>query len=52
MFDKFFDCMNTRQSGEEKRKRKPDLDPYRNCKDVRLHVSLGNVVRLKIIFPF
>lgn len=32
----FFDCMNTRQAGEGKHKRKPDLDPYRSGKDVRL----------------
>ena len=55
MFDKFFDCMNTRQAGEGKRKRKPDLDPYRSDKDVRLLVSciLYFVVALSIIiFPF
>jgi hypothetical protein len=40
MFDKFFDCMNTQQAGEGKHKRKPDLDPYRSDKDVRLLVSL------------
>ena len=39
MFDKFFDCLNTRRAGEGKEKRKPDLDPYRSDKDVRLHVS-------------
>ena len=39
MFDKFFDCSNTRHSGEGKRKRKPDLNPYRSSKDVRLQVS-------------
>ena len=39
LFDKFFDCLNTRRAGEGKEKRKPDLDPYRSDKDVRLHVS-------------
>ena len=39
MFDRFFDCLNTRQAGEGKQKRKPDLDPYWSEKDVRLTVS-------------
>ena len=39
MFDKFFDCMNTRRAKEGKEKRKPDLDPYRSDKDIRLNVS-------------
>ena len=38
MFDKFFDCLNTRRAGEGKQKRKPDLDPYRSDKDVRFEV--------------
>ena len=28
MFDRFFDCLNTRFAGEGKQKRKPDLYPY------------------------
>ena len=40
MFDKFFDCLNTRRAGEGKRKRKPDLDLYRSDKDVRLQVYI------------
>ena len=38
MFDKFFDCLNTRRSGEGREKRKPDLEPYRSDKDVRFDV--------------
>lgn len=38
MFDKFFDCLNTRNAEEGKRKRKPDLDPYRSDKDARFKV--------------
>ena len=38
MFDKFFDCLNTRRAGESKEKRKPDLDPYRSPNDKRLTV--------------
>lgn len=37
MFDKFFDCLNTRNA---ERNRKPDLDPYRSDKDVRFKVIL------------
>ena len=36
MFNKLFDCINTQQDGEGKIKRKPDLDPNRSDKDVRL----------------
>lgn len=39
MFDKFFDCLNARQAGEGKQKRKPDLNPYRSKEDRRLLVS-------------
>uniref|UniRef100_A0A1X7U031 Transposable element P transposase n=1 Tax=Amphimedon queenslandica TaxID=400682 RepID=A0A1X7U031_AMPQE len=35
MNDKFFDCLNTRHLEEGKRKRKPDLDPYRSVNDRR-----------------
>ena len=38
IFDKFFDCLNTRRSGEGREKRKPDLEPYRSDKDVRFDV--------------
>ncbi len=41
MFDKLFDCLNTRDFKEGKKKRKPDLDPYRNIKDRRFQVSCG-----------
>ena len=39
MFDKFFDCLNTRRIGEGKEKRKPDLDPYTSINDKRFAVS-------------
>jgi hypothetical protein len=35
MFDKFFDCLNTRYAGKGKKSRKPDLDSYRSINDVR-----------------
>ena len=36
IFDKFFDCLNTKRSGEGREKRKLDLEPYRSNKDVDL----------------
>ena len=44
MFDRFFDCMNTRDAKEGKQKRKPDLDPYRSVKDKRFDVSFEVVI--------
>ena len=38
MFDRFFDCLNTHDAKEGKKKRKPDLDPYRNIKDGKFQV--------------
>jgi hypothetical protein len=38
MFDKFFDCLNTRYAGKGKKSRKPDLDSYRSINDVRFKV--------------
>lgn len=38
LFDKFFDCLNTRSIDEAKYKRKPDLRPYYSAKDSRLKV--------------
>ena len=38
MFDRFFDCMNTRNLEEAKQKRKPDLKPYFSPTDSRLKV--------------
>ena len=40
MFDKFFDCMNTRNLDEGMRKLKPDLNGYFSEKDSRLKVLL------------
>ena len=40
MFDRFFDCMNTRRLSEGREKRKPDLNPYRSDKDPRLTVNV------------
>ena len=38
MFDKFFDCMNTRNLDEGMLKRKPDLNGYFSANDSRLEV--------------
>lgn len=38
MFDRFFDCMNTRNLDEAKFKRKPDLRAYFKPADSRLKV--------------
>lgn len=35
-FNKFFDCLNVRNLLEERNKRNPDLNPYRNVNDTRL----------------
>ena len=40
MFDRFFDCLNTRNANEGRQKRKPDLDPYRSVEDKRFDVSI------------
>lgn len=39
IFDKFFDCLNTRHPREGYVKRKPDLNPYKSPTDKRLKVS-------------
>ena len=41
MFDKFFDCLNTRNASEGKKKRKQDLEPYRRADDRRFEVLLN-----------
>ena len=38
-FDTFFDCLNVRNLDEHKKKRKPNLKPYRSSDDERLTVS-------------
>ncbi len=38
IFDRFFDCMNTRNLKEGKMKRKPDLRAYFSQDDARLKV--------------
>ena len=40
IFDRFFDCLNTRHPKEGILKRKPDLSPYRSLSDTRLKVCL------------
>lgn len=45
MFDKFFDCLNTRSLLEATRKRKPDLKPYFSSKDSRLEVSYHMIIQ-------
>lgn len=39
MFDKFFDCLNVRNTKASVHRRKPDLRPYRSPDDPRLKVS-------------
>lgn len=46
MFDRFFDCLNTRNAKEGKPKRKPDLDPHRSVEDKRFEVSV-EVIKIK-----
>ena len=38
VFDKFIDCINTRNLKEAAQRRKPDLQPYFSPSDVRLKV--------------
>ena len=40
MFDRFFDCLNIRAYSEGKKKRKPNLLPYRTANDTRLKVLI------------
>lgn len=40
LFDKFFDCVNVRDDQQWRRKRKPDLKPYRSLDDERFEVSI------------
>ena len=49
MFDRFFDCLNTRRAGEGREKRKPDLEPYTSHEDERLSVSSVPALLQKII---
>lgn len=39
IFDKFFDCLNTRNLKEAQLKRKPDLRGYFSPKDTRINVG-------------
>lgn len=43
MFDKFFDCLNTRNVEEGGEKLKPDLQPYRSGQDPRFKVSTNTL---------
>ena len=38
MFDRFFDLMNVRRLGQDTRKRKPELAPYKTPDDWRFEV--------------
>ncbi len=40
IFDKFFDCLNSRSFSEWKTSRKPDLKPYTSPNDPRLEVII------------
>ena len=39
IFNKFFDCLNVRSLEEHRRKKNPNLKPYRSATDERLEVS-------------
>ena len=39
IFDRFFDCFNVRSYSEGRKKRKPDLLPYRTVNDSRFKVQ-------------
>ena len=41
MFDSFFDCLNGRAYSEGRKKRKPNLLPFRTPRDTRLEVLLA-----------
>lgn len=43
-FNKFFDCLNVRSLNEHKRKKNPNLMPYRNPADERLEVSIQQIL--------
>ena len=47
IFDKFFDCLNTRRIGEGKESRKPDKEPYWSVKDERFTVSFHSWIMLE-----
>ena len=40
---KFFDCLNVSNVYDDQKKRKPDLEPYRNKDDYRLKVTVLNI---------
>lgn len=52
MFDRFFDCFNTRSIGEGRNKRKPDLEPYTSDKDKRLDVCKNIEYMISIAYLF
>lgn len=48
MFDRFFDCLNVRSYVEGRKKRKPDLLPYRTVSDTRFKVIVYRMLFLSM----
>ena len=46
MFNKFFDCLNTRSTTEYIHKRKCDASPYESKEDKRLKVAFITIIRI------
>ena len=45
-FHRFFDMLNTRHLEEGIKKGKPNLAPYRTCKDSRFKVNFAPVIKM------
>ena len=48
MFDRFFDCLNSRSLDEAQRRKKPDIDAHRSQQDYRFQVR-STLVCTKVI---
>ena len=51
-FDTFFDCLNVRNLDEHRKKRKPNLTPYRSPDDERLTVSFQSTCVLTNVYLY
>ena len=49
LFDRFFDCLNTRHPDAGFHARKPDLNPYRTTKDTRLTVYIYSLALFQLV---
>lgn len=47
MFDKFFDCLNSRSLTEADRNRKPNMAPYKSPHDQRLKVLIVTIIEVQ-----